>query len=114
MIHGDESFVFLYDYSSKWLYERNQKYVEGVSTELVSCNHVTILHNNEIFDTEELVNVNNYRNIHHLKSEKDMVISLQNYRFWNDEFDRNKGIKKIMKKLDIDLSDVIIPKICFC
>jgi hypothetical protein len=98
-------FLFLHSYDG-YLYRNNKKYVEQKIGSPTACSHVGLFYNNRTIDCDGFINTRNYKYKVKTSDENVMVMAINNLGDWNTDFNR-KHIKKIEKKLEIDMSDVI-------
>ena len=108
MLVGDEYFVFLYvSYDSN--YDVNDKILKRKRSrkKIDSGSHIMLHHNGQLFDSMGSEIQRRYVKRHDNITEKQLLDAL-NYGGWNDSFDREEYIPKIMRMLKIDLNDVEI------
>jgi hypothetical protein len=99
-------FIFLDTYSN-YSYNNNKRYFETKKGSPVACSHVGLFMKGKAIDCEEELNLVKYPFNIKTTDEKALIIAINKIYDWNERFKRNY-IKNIAKKLDIDLSDILI------
>ncbi len=100
---GNTKFVFLY--SDKDRYLNNQKVLRDKRRKAEVPNHSCLLFQGEFIDSTGLLDISNFAWIQIVDEEEFLIRVLDNVKDWNWGFDRNY-IKKIEKKLKLDLEDI--------
>lgn len=100
-------FVFLYENTHKYIFDNNMKAIKDLNTEPIAPNHAVLFHMGEYIDADGIVDVSGYKWMQNITVEEFIVRANNSIDYWNPDFDRNKYLKLISKKLDIDLSDIV-------
>jgi len=106
-LSGDESFTYLY---TGWDYtfgENECILKENSKNKLKAASHIMLFHNGNLIDSEGSVVQEKYVSRHERIS-VDTLLDTINFSHWNSMFDREDSIPIIERRLEIELSDVII------
>ena len=95
----------MYDSDDTEEFNHNKKLLHyGEEDQLFnSCSHAVVLYEDEYFDSNGISDC--YSTYDHVVLERLVIQSIKNSGMWNNMFER-KYVKKISKKLNVDLSDV--------
>jgi hypothetical protein len=104
--HKDTRFVFLYEFDNEHLFKNNKKAINNPNVEAIAPNHAVIFHKGNYIDCDGTVNISRYEWIQNIRNEEFILRANNNVDYWNPDFDRNKYIKLIEKRLNINLSDI--------
>lgn len=110
-------FHFCYHHKDENTLKKNKNNLKR-NNNLLSCTHAFIYFKGEYMDSESIINVEagynyddytfiNKKNIIKIYDE-NLILDSINSGGWNSSFERQRNVKKIAKKLDINLSDVIV------
>jgi hypothetical protein len=99
-------FVFCYEKYCKSIMQNNKKAVKNLDTPPIAPNHAVLYHMGEYIDADGIVDISTYEWMQNITEEEFIVRANNNVDYWNPDFNRNKYLGLIEKKLDIDLSDI--------
>lgn len=105
LLENEDTSKLICFYIKSEKYEVNKRNIIYSRPTLFSPNHCGIIYQNRILDSEEEIDKNYYP--YHQNLNEGELIKLINFSKWNPDFKR-KNIKKIQKKLQVDLSDILI------
>lgn len=106
-LKGNESFTYLYISFDNCFYENDPILKKEVDRRLSSCSHIMLNRGGKHYDSEGS-NVKSRFTRKHKKITEEQLIESLNFGEWNDTFDRETYIPFIEKKLNVDLSDIVV------
>lgn len=88
--------VYGYQWSG-WSFRSNDSYIKskGKEGELRGCTHAFIKLNGKYFDCSEKISISDRFTYHHKVPVKYVLKSILNDDNWNDDFDRETGVKEL-------------------
>jgi len=100
-------FVFLYDNCHRFVLDNNRIAVKDHNTDPIAPNHAVLFHMGEYIDSDGIVDVSGFKWMQNITEEEFVIRANNSLDYWNPDFNRNKYLKVISKKLGIDLSDIV-------
>lgn len=99
-------------YQSDWCdnceeeYQHNMEFVEGIISVGRPCTHIAFMIDNVVMDTRQILDIGKFEKMLIIPKEKtkDFLETVVQQRGWNPDFDREKHVPMIEKKLKINLS----------